>query len=156
MRVPFRVELCLKIFGFNFVWVCSTLISKIRLLTVKKDKKKRFLALNRKYFRYSFDIPTRRCRIIHWSFWYQYWTFNSAPSKLLFYTLTWPYATNFDIKRQHCQSSFRWLYIYIYWIFSVPDHKNSFCVINHCGHIFIFLNDDSIYFKVNYSCRGFH
>ena len=33
---------------------------------------KRFLALNRKYFRYCLETPTRRCRIFHWSFWYQY------------------------------------------------------------------------------------
>ena len=32
------------------------------------------------YFRYCFETPTRRSRIIHWSFLYQYWTFKSQIS----------------------------------------------------------------------------
>ena len=41
------------------------------------------------------------------------------------YAPTWPYESNITIKRKHFQSSLRWQSQN----FSVPDPKNSFCVI---------------------------
>ena len=101
-------------------------------------EKSSFIKNFQKYFRSCFETSTRRCRIFHWSFWYQYWSFESqrplavppffawAPLKLLSYTPACPYAPKLgNIILLPNDRIFRALSDGTYRIFSVPDLKNK-------------------------------
>ena len=96
------------------------------------------VTLGQKLSELAEKLTTSRCTIIHWLFWYQDWSFSSklrplkalplfawAPLNIIFYASTWPYASYFTIKRQHCRA--RSWHIQN---FSVLKLKNSFCEIN--------------------------